>query len=96
MDGCEIKEKLPGPYAGIFVMNNLAYGLKNNQISETQFKQILRSLVDCLIDDGYLILSQDFQLWIYGKRERGLVFYTTVASFGKLKNIQALISSVQD
>ena len=96
MDGCEIKEKLPGPYAGIFAMNNLAYGLKNNQITEDQFKQIIGSLVDCLIDDGYLILSKDFQLWIYGKREKGLVYCTPVASFGKLKNIRELISSVQD
>jgi len=76
MDGCEIKERLPGPYAAIFAMNNLILALITTQITEAQFKNIFENMQSCLMPNGYIILTAEMSLWVYGKQERKFIYST--------------------
>jgi len=76
MDGCNIKQELPGPYAAIFAMNNLMQGLLCDIISQEEYSQIIRDMRDCLVPGGNLVFTRGNIIWIYDSREKRMKFST--------------------
>ena len=76
MDGCDLRTELPGPYAAIFAMNNLVMGL-SRQITKAQFNDIFEDLRECLVPEGYLVLTAGTSLWVYENQKRRFVYSTS-------------------